>query len=167
MRVNCTPIEYLNMNEQRLTPLGAIPKIKQYCSYQERCHSEVRDKLYAFGLHKTDVEQLISQMIVENYLNEERFATMFAGGRFRLKKWGRVKIRYELKSKKVSDYCIRKALEQIDDDDYMKILNETAMKKWQLLKGEKNVYTKKKKLRDYLISKGFESDLIKEEINKL
>ena len=155
------------MNEQRLTPLGAIPKIRQYCSYQERCHSEVRDKLYAFGLNKGEVEELISQMIVENYLNEERFATIFAGGRFRMKKWGRVKIRYELKKKKVSEYCIRKALEQIDDDVYMKVLNDAAIRKWQLLIREKNTFTKRKKLRDYLISKGFESDLIKEEINHL
>ena len=154
------------MNEVRLTPLQAIPKVKQYCSYQERCHSEVRDKLYSFGLHRNDVDSLISQLIEENYLNEQRFAIQFAGGRFRMKQWGRVKIRYTLKAKQVSEYCIKKALEQIDDDQYCKLLHELAGKKWETLKSEKNKFIKKRKLQDFLLLKGFEPDLVREEAAK-
>src|SRR5690606_33190020 len=92
----------------------ALQKIKQYCAYQERCHSEVRDKLYSFGLRQSEVEEMITLLIVENYLNEERFAIHFAGGKFRMKQWGKHKIKQALKLRKVSDYCINKALKDID-----------------------------------------------------
>src|SRR4030081_1027510 len=96
--------------KQTLTKDQALQKARQYCAYQERCHKEVKDKLYGYGLHKKEVEESLSQLIEENYLNEERFAIQFAGGRFRMKQWGRVKIRYDLKQRQVSEYCIKKAL---------------------------------------------------------
>jgi regulatory protein len=99
---------------------SALEKIKHYCSYQERNHQEVKDKLYSFGLFASQVEEILSELISENYLNEERYAIAFAGGKFRMKDWGRIKIRYELKKNKVSDYCIKKALAQIDETDYIK-----------------------------------------------
>ncbi len=105
------------MLPQRVTPQQALPKIKQFCAYQERCHSEVKDKLYGYGLSKNDVEELLSKLVEDNFLNEERFAIAFAGGKFRIKQWGRIKIRYELRQKQVSDYCVKKALASIDDDD--------------------------------------------------
>ena len=152
--------------QQILTPQQALPKAKNYCAYQERCHSEVKDKLYSFGLNKNEVEQIISTLIEENYLNEERFAIMYAGGHFRIKHWGRVKIKYELKKKMVSDYCIKKALSAIDDMAYMKTLNRLAELKLQTLKSEKNIFIKKKKLQDHLLQKGFESDLVREIVNR-
>jgi regulatory protein len=148
------------MYKQQLTKEQALPKIRQYCAYQERCHSEVKEKLYGFGLYKKDVEQLISNLIEENYLNEERFAMVFAGGRFRIKHWGKVKIKYELKQKQVSEYCIKKALLEINTSDYLKTLYKLAESKLKLLKGEKNIYIKKKKLQDYLLQKGFEVQFI-------
>ena len=87
------------MYKQQLTKEQAHQKAKHYCAYQERCHSEVKEKLYGFGLRKSDVEDLLSKLIEEDYLNEERFAIQFAGGRFRMKQWGRIKIKYELKQK--------------------------------------------------------------------
>ena len=86
---------------QQYTPEQSLPKIKQYCAYQERCHKEVREKLYSFGLNKEEVNEIISTLINENYLNEERFAIQFAGGKFRMKQWGRIKIKMGLKAKKV------------------------------------------------------------------
>src|SRR4051812_48736893 len=100
--------------------LIALQKAKHYCAYQERCHSEVRDKLYSFKLYKNEVEQLLTQLIEEDYLNEERFAIAYAGGHFRIKNWGKEKIKYALKQKRVSDYCIRKALASISNTDYNK-----------------------------------------------
>lgn len=143
------------------TPQQALPKAKNYCAYQERCHSEVKDKLFSFGLNKTEVDEMLSTLIEENYLNEERFATMYVGGHFRIKNWGRVKIKYELKKKMVSPYCIKKALETIDDADYMKTLEKLAEQKLKTLKSEKNHFIKKKKLQDHLLMKGYESDLIR------
>ena len=140
----------------KLSKEQALPKIKQYCTYQERCHAEVKEKLYAFGLYKKDVEQLMSQLIEENYLNEERFAIQYAGGKFRMNQWGRIKIKYALKQKQVSDYCIKKALKEINESDYKKTLQKLAEQKLKTLKNESNVFSKRKKLQDYLLQKGYE-----------
>ena len=150
------PVAY----EQSLTKEQALQKLRHYCAYQERCHMEVREKLYSLGLHKTEVEDSIASLIEENYLNEERFARQFAGGKFRMKQWGRVKIKSALKQRQVSDYCIKKALQEIDEDAYGKTLEKVAEEKWRTLKGEANVFLKKRKLRDFLLQRGFEMDLV-------
>ena len=146
----------------------ALPKIKQYCTYQERCHAEVKEKLYSFGLYKKkDVEQLMSQLIEENYLNEERFAIQYAGGKFRMNQWGRIKIKYALRQKQVSEYSIKKGLKEINESDYKKTLQKLAEQKLKTLKNESNVFSKRKKLQDYLLQKGYETDLILEEIKNI
>jgi regulatory protein len=153
--------------QQQLTPKQALPKAKHYCAYQERCHNEVKEKLYGYGLTASEADQIISTLIEENYLNEERFAILYAGGHFRTKEWGRVKIKYQLKKKMVSEYCIKKALASINIEEYIKTLTRLAEQKLRLLKGEKNQYIRKKKLQDYLLQKGFEADLIKEITNRI
>jgi len=140
----------------------ALQKARHYCGYQERCHSEVKEKLYALGLYKQQVEECLSQLIEENYLNEERFAQQFAGGKFRMKQWGKVKITYELKQKQVSEYCIKKALKEIDEDDYANTLLKLATVKWENLQPEKNIFVKLRKTQDYLLQKGYEPGIIKE-----
>lgn len=149
------------------TPEQSLSKIKQYCAYQERCHSEVKTKLYSFGLNKNEVEEITYQLITENYLNEERFAIMYAGGKFRMKQWGKNKIKQFLKFKQVSDYCIKKALKEIDEKDYRNTFYKLADQKIKSLKGEKNIFTKKRKLQDFLIRRGYESQLITEVVNDL
>jgi len=153
--------------KQQFTPDQALQKARQYCAYQERCHKEVKDKLYGFGLHKKDVEEILSKLIEENYLNEERFAIQFAGGRFRIKRWGKVKIKYELKQKQVSDYCIKKALAAIDDDDYEKAAQKLFDEKLRTLKSEKNIFIKKRKLQDHLLQKGYEAEIVRRMISKI
>ena len=148
------------MYRKQLTKEQALQKAKHYCAYQERCHSEVKEKLYGFGLRKTDVEELLTQLIDEDYLNEERFAIQFAGGKFRMKHWGRVKIKYELKQKQVSPYCIKKAVTAIDEDTYIKTLQKLATEKLKSLRSKTNQFIRKRKLQDYLLQKGYESDLI-------
>ncbi|HEY4061855.1 MAG TPA: regulatory protein RecX [Puia sp.] len=149
------------LRRSSLTPEQALQKARHYCAYQERCHTEVKEKLYSFGLHKKDVEAALSTLIEENYLNEERFAIQFSGGRFRMKQWGRVKIRYELKQKQVGEYCIKKALAAIDEDDYRKTLEKLAARKWATLQkeGEKS-YIRRHRLQEYLQQKGYETDLV-------
>lgn len=155
------------IQQQKLTPQQALQKIKHYCAYQERCHAEVKEKLYGFGLYQKEVEPIISTLIEENYLNEERFAIAFADGHFRTKQWGRAKIKYQLKQKQVSEYCIKKALKIIDEDEYQQTLQKLFEQKLKTLKGEKNIFIKKRKLQDYLMQKGFETDLIRALLNKL
>lgn len=145
--------------KQYLTREQALQKLKHYCAYQERCHSEVKEKLYSLGVWKKDHDEIITTLIEENYLNEERFAIAFAGGKWRVKQWGRVKIKYELKQKQVSGYCIKKALKQIDDEEYLNTLDELAAKKYAALKNEQHLIRKKKTM-DYLVARGFESGLI-------
>jgi len=153
------------MEKQSLTPDQAFQKIKQYCAYQERCHSEVKEKLYNLGVWKKEHDEIIATLIEENYLNEERFAIAFAGGKFRVKQWGRVKIKYELKQKGVSEYCIKKALKQIGEEDYLKVLKELAEKKQASLKGEQYLIRKKKTM-DYLMGRGFEAELVRSVLGK-
>ncbi len=153
-------------SKKSFTPDQAYQKIKQFCAYQERSHREVTEKLYSFGLYKKDVEILLSQLIEENYLNEERFAIAFAGGKFRMKQWGRVKIKYELKQKGVSTYCISLAMREIEEETYLETLRSLSTKKWESMKGEQYL-NKQAKTTTYLLQKGFEQNLIIEAIGEL
>ncbi len=150
------------MQKTYLTKEQALQKLKHYCGYQERCHSEVISKLYDLGVYKNEHDEILSTLIQENYLNEERFAIQFVGGKFRLKHWGKIKIKYELKSKQISEYCIKKALATITTTDYLQTAQKLFDAKRNLLKSEKNIFIKKRKLQDYLMQKGYEISVIKE-----
>ncbi|MEO6813367.1 MAG: regulatory protein RecX [Ginsengibacter sp.] len=152
---------------QNFTPEQSLPKIKNYCAYQERCHADVRDKLYSFGLYKNEVEEIIYLLITENYLNEERFAVLYAGGKFRIKQWGKIKIKQSLKKKQISEYCIKKALSEIDQDDYEKTFEKLRDQKLKTLKSEKNIFIKKRKLQDFLLQRGFENEMIGEAVKNI
>lgn len=140
--------------------------IYRYCNYQERCHKEVRNKLYELGANTTEVQQLMAVLIEDGLLNEERYARSFARGKFRIKYWGRVKIRLHLKSDQVSDYCIRKAMQEIDEQEYHAVLLRLAEKKLTELAAEKPMIRKAKVFR-YLAQKGFETDIINETIKEI
>ena len=155
------------MNIKYFSKEEALQKAKQYCAYQERCHSEVKEKLYSFGMHTNEADELLSELISGNYLNEERFAIQFAGGKFRIKQWGRIKIKYALKQKQVSEYSIKKALKAIEENEYNKTLAKLFDQKLKTLKAEKNIFIKKRKLQDHLLQKGFETDLIRKLIAAL
>ena len=146
--------------KKQLTPGQALQKLRHYCAYQERCHSEVKEKLYSLGVFKKDLDGIIATLIEEGYLDEERFALAFAGGKFRIKQWGRVKIKYELKQKRVSDYSINKALKQINEKEYIAVLKKLAEDKYASLKNEQPLMRKKKTM-DYLLQKGFEGEMVR------
>lgn len=152
-------------NKKTLTVEQALQKLRHFCGYQERCHSEVKEKLYTLGVFKNEHDAIVATLIEEDYLNEERFAIAFAGGKFRVKQWGRIKIKYELKQKQVSEYSIKKALQQIKEDEYRELLKKLAEERHQSLKEEQHT-TRKKKTMDYLLQKGFEMDLVKEIVSK-
>ena len=150
----------------KLTKEQALQKLKHYCTYQERSHYEVIQKLWELKVAKSDHDLIIATLIDEDYLNEERFAIQYAGGKFRMKEWGKKKILYGLREKKVSDYSIKKALAAIDEEDYLKVLNKLAAEKYNALKGDQYLERKKKTI-DYLIQKGYEYDLINNAISSL
>lgn len=145
-------------------PHIALVKMQNWCAYQERCQQEARDKLYEFGLWPDAVENIISKLIEENFINEERFAMQFARGKFNIKKWGRNKIRMELKQKRIGDYCLKKAMLEIDPDEYIKTLKKLIEVKRKLVK-EKHPIKLKFKLMSYALSKGYERDLVMDVLN--
>ena len=151
------------MFKQKLTPEQAFQKAKHFCGYQERSHYETAEKLYGFGLYKNEVEQLLSRLIEENYLNEERYATQFVRGKFRMKKWGRIKIQYELKQKRISSFNIKKGMKEIDEAEYDAVLLQLVTDKWNSLKAEQYI-NRQVKTTNYLLQKGFESNLISKAI---
>jgi regulatory protein len=152
--------------KKSLTPELAYPKIKHYCGYSERCHYEVREKLFGMGLSKKDVEILLTRLIEEDYLNEERFAILFAGGHFRQKKWGKAKIVYALRQKKVSEQNIKRGLKEIVEEDYIAALLKLARARWNSLKGEQYL-NREAKTSAYLLQKGYERPSVQEIIRKI
>jgi regulatory protein len=147
------------IKRKTLTNEQALQKLRHYCSYQERCHSEVRSKLYQLGVSNKYHDELIAELIQQNYLNEERYAIAFARGKFKMNQWGNRKIVQSLKEKHISDYCIKNALKQIPPDDYIETIEKLAQKKFASLNGEKFL-VKKNKVNEYLIAKGFEPNLV-------
>lgn len=150
-----------NKKQIRLDRKAALAKAEHYCAYQERSQQEVRDKLYEWGLFSNDVEELISELIATNFMNEERFASAYVSGKFNIKKWGKVKIKQGLKLKRVPEKMIIKALNAIDYDDYLRTILETAEKKRRSIT-ETDPYKKRNKLITHLLGKGFENNLITE-----
>jgi len=142
-----------------ITEAAAQVKAEHYCAYQERSQQEVRDKLYEWGLHSLAVENIISKLIGDNFLNEERFAKAYATGKFKQKGWGKQKIKQGLKLKRVPDVLIKKALLVIDADEYLLMLRKILSKKAALV-NEKDAYKRRYKLQQYALSRGYENDLI-------
>lgn len=144
-----------------MTRTEAMNKAARYCAYQERYQQEVRDKLYSYGLHSEDVENILTDLITEGFINEERYAVAYAGGKFRIKQWGRVKIEYELTRRGLSAYCIRKGLGAIDQDSYRQTLIKLLIQKKQAFPSLPPLLVKNKVFQ-YLFRKGYEQSLITE-----
>ncbi len=145
----------------------ALAKLRKYCAYQDRAHSEVEQKLADIGLFGDEAGEVIIALVRESFLDEERFARSFVRGKFRIKGWGRRKILQELKLKRVSDYCIQQGFKELDEEEYFHRLQSLAENKWDSLKKEKDVWVKRKKTSSYLLQKGYEPDLIHDVIRVL
>ncbi len=144
----------------------ATKKLERYCAYQERCHKDVTIKLRGMRMIPEVIDQIITHLIQENYLNEERFAQSFARGKFNIKKWGRNRIVNELKQRDISSYNIKSALAEIDDAHYMETLDALAKKRLEAIK-ETDKQKRKRKLADYLLYRGWESHLVYDKISEL
>ena len=143
---------------KKFTPDQAKQKILHYCAYQERSHQEVKSKLYSMGLHLSDVDELLSYLLTEGFLNEERFAKTYAGGKFRLKKWGKIKIEHALESKGLTKNCIRLGLKEIEEDEYEKTLIELLNSKMKTIE-DSNAYSLRDRLSKFALQKGYEPEL--------
>lgn len=144
----------------------ALQKLQNYCAYQERCHSEVQQKLKDMNMIPEAIDQIIVSLINDNYLNETRFAQTFVRGKFRIKKWGKHRLTLELKKKGISKFNIKKAIGEIEDGEYITVFNNLAKKRSLQIK-ETNKTKKKRKLADYLLYRGWESHMVYEKVNEL
>lgn len=147
-----------------LTALQAQKKAESYCAYQERSQQEVRDKLYSWGLFPNEVEQVISELVIDNFINEERFAISYVSGKFKIKHWGKRKIEQGLKMKGISPRMIKDSLNSIDMEEYLASLNNLLEKKAAVLP-EKDPYKRKMKLANFGIGRGFENEFIFDILN--
>lgn len=153
-------------NYGRPTLEEGLAKLQRYCAYQDRCHKEVREKLKDLGFWGDDVGQIIVELIEDKFLDEERFARSFVRGKHRFKKWGRIKIKQELKRKDITGYCLKMGFEEIEEEEYMETLTQLLEKKKPLTRA-KNDYELKTKLVKYVMTKGYESNLAWEVVNEL
>lgn len=147
-----------------MTQKEAFLKMAKYCAYQERCQFEVRNKLFNNQLSEDEIENIICELIDQNYLDEERFARTFVRGKFGMKGWGKIKITQHLKQKRISDYCIRKGLEEISQEDYYSKMTSIVEKKMKEYNAE-DEFTRTQKIARYLISRGYESEMVWEELS--
>jgi regulatory protein len=144
----------------------AIKILENFCAYQERCHKEVEQKINSLRMISEAKDHIILHLMEHNYLNEERFAKAFVRGKFNINKWGKLKITNELKFKNISSFNIKTALKEIDSEEYYDTVLNLAHKKLPLIK-EVNTFKKHTKLTNYLVSKGYEFDIIFKIINEL
>ncbi len=144
----------------------AQKKLEHYCAYQERCHDEVIQKLKSLNMIPQAIDAIVVYLLDNNFLNEERFACSFARGKFRIKHWGRRRIINELKARNISRYTIDSAMKEITDAEYLETFHNIAEKQWDTIM-ERNILKKKKKVMDYLLRKGYESNLVQEKLNAL
>ena len=149
-----------------LTVTEALEKLRNYCAYQERCHKEVKNKLYQLGMIPQAIDQIIGTLVSENYLNESRFAQQFAHGKFSIKHWGKMRITRGLKARSISNYDIKQALAAIEIDAYQNKIRTISDKKWSLLSSY-SLTVKKQKLHQYLSYRGWENELIYAQIDRL
>lgn len=151
---------------EKLTQQEAQLKLEYYCSYQERCHQEVVQKSYDLGMRSDEIDAVVVHLLQHNFLNEERFARSFARGKHRIKLWGKIRIVNELKQRHISAPNIKCALTEITEDEYQNTLATLAERHWDTIR-ETNVQKKKKKFCDYLLRKGWESNLVYEKLKEL
>jgi regulatory protein len=144
----------------------AINKIEHYCAYQERCHEEVVSKLRSMKMDSEEIDEIIAHLIGSNFLNESRFACSFARGKHRIKHWGRVRIVNELKFRNITTYNINLALKEIPQEEYTSTFDTVSERQWANIR-ETNMLKKRKKFCDYLLRRGFESNLIYEKVKEL
>ncbi len=146
--------------------LEVTQKLESYCSYQERCHAEVQDKLREFFVSENEKNAVIVHLIEHNFLNEERFASLFTISKFHQKKWGKIRIKNELKARRISDFLITKSLKEIPTEEYEMTFDSLSDKHWETLP-ERDSTKKRKKFCDYLLRKGWESEKIYEKLKQL
>ncbi|MEI6522505.1 MAG: regulatory protein RecX [Bacteroidota bacterium] len=144
--------------EKITTPKQALERAKWLCAKQERCQSEIYKKLKEWGIEEENSEEIITQLIIEKFIDEKRFAQLYSRSKFNQLKWGKIKISHELKQKGISEKCIQYGLQEIDNKVYIKTLQKEIEKKTKELK-ENNTFILKNKLIKYFYSKGYESEL--------
>jgi len=143
-----------------------IEQLKSYCAIQERCSNDIVTKMKSWQITNKNQNKILEILIQEDFINDKRYSKSFCRGKFRIKKWGKIKIVNELKRKNINPTTIISSLNEISDMDYSKELDTQFNKKKQSIT-TLNYYEKKKKIANYLIGKGYESNLVWEKLREL
>ncbi|MCP2029934.1 regulatory protein [Flavobacterium sp. HSC-32F16] len=149
-----------------VTPKEALQKLEHFCAYQERCHDEVVTKLYSLKMTSDEIDLIVVQLIEGNFLNETRFACSFARGKHRMKSWGKIRITNELKARHISSTNISLALKEIAAEEYFETFENLSERSWNSIQ-ENNTLKKRKKFCDYMLRRGYESDIVYEKVKEL
>ncbi|MBT8287608.1 MAG: RecX family transcriptional regulator [Flavobacteriaceae bacterium] len=144
----------------------ALEALKKYCAYQERCHQDVLNKLKSMGMIPEAIDQIVVELIGLGYLNESRFAKTFVSGKFRIKKWGRKRLISELQKRGLSKFTINEAINEISEAEYIEVFNALAEKRLEMIQADQK-FTRKKKLANYLLYRGWESALVYDKVHEL
>ena len=140
-----------------------IGRMERYCAYRDRCHQEVRTKLLSLKVYGDDLEEILIHLMQEGFLNEERYAKSYVRGKFRINRWGRIKIQQNLLRKNISAYCIKKGLEEIDANEYQNTLNDIIEKELSSL----SIPINKILLTKKIMNKGYEYPLVIEALKNI
>ena len=127
-------------------------KAERFCAYQERSSFEVRQKMKEFDTDEKTIGLILTSLQEDDFQNDERFAMLFTSGKFRIKRWGKNKIRAELRMKNIPDALIKKGLDAINKEDYIKTLKELAKKKEKEV-GNQKLEIRSQKVGRFLLSK--------------
>ena len=155
-----------NPTNSTFTIKEALQKLEHFCAYQERCHDEVVAKLYSLKMTRDEIDIVVVQLIEGNFLNETRFACSFARGKHRIKHWGKIRITNELKARNISSTNINLALKEISSEEYFETFENLAERSWNSI-SETNLLKKRKKFCDYMLRRGYESNLVYEKAKEL
>lgn len=159
-------ISLMKPSSERKTFKEVLSSLERFCSYQERCILEIKQKLLDYSLSEEDKNSLITQLIKSDLLNEERFATNFARGKFRIKEWGKIRIQQKLRSKKIAEESIQNALNQLDPFEYKEVFSALAVRKLEGIKTN-DIHKKRKKLGDLLLYRGWEFGMVYDKVQEL
>ena len=158
--------DYYRVTDISMTKEEALVRLQKYCAYQERCHFEVRSKLLELKVYGSTLEEILAKLVEEDYLNEERFTSSYVRGKYRIKKWGKNKILQELKKRKISAYCIKKGMTEIDDEEYEENLKDVLYKYLQIRANKYEIPVLKHKAIVHCVNKGYDYSQVKELISQ-
>ncbi len=147
---------------KHLTKQEALIKAQLLCSKKEYCQSEIRQKLLQWKVNSDYFDFILESLKNDKFIDENRYVEFFVRDKFKLNKWGKIKIQYALKLKQINQELIQTNLDKINEEDYKNACKSLIMNKLKVLENKEETEIKlKEKTLKFMQSRGFEYDLAK------